>query len=403
MDFNMNRVKYPLKAADKNMNTLKENKMQATRTISHLEYGPNKPFTPVTIRTDRSKLMSFGHAMLTDLRFREALKPLPELMNMALQIPEGNIDLTFKDTQFEQLRAFLDTGSAPRFYAESFGDPQSAQKILAFSYGAKLPVNRALAARILEVVSGKGPGRIYAQWEIADQLAPYSFGLNAQLHVTRIGIRASESDGDSGYIVKDKKKLENSKLIPGLSARFGNARVCSLINKALHDPATNEDWDDMPRTEADLDDPLAAAWFQLKTKIDQYREDNKKRNYDRSPHFEQLVEQLSLTRLMMLAPKGSMDFYITSKGVIDQYKREEFLDETGTNPMGDKPPVFVVAQSWHAPRLLQLCKAMGINVVGGSFVDMFSENDSQIWVTNPFSWLVKEAGVWAGRPELFPA
>ncbi len=354
--------------------------------------------------------------MLTHLAYREALIPVRDAIPMAFKIgtgdidmsSEGNTELVFKDTQFERLVSFLDTGTRPRFYTDDFGDPKEATHILAFSYGAHLPVNRALADRILDIVGRGGPKSISAQWEIADQLAPFKItGPNPFLHLNRIGIEPSENKGDSGYRILDPKKLAESGFVPGLSPSCPAEKMPAIIDEKLRDLSIWAKMGYMQYETGDFDDPLPMARFVLNSETARHTEAVRMGNdtYKPDSYMGRSLAELSLTGLMMFAPKGSMEFYITSKGVVDAFKRNRGIDDKGRS-MSDteyRPSVFVIAQAWHAPRVLQLCKANGLNVTGGSFVNMFSENDPQIWTTNPFSWLIKEAGVWADKPELFPA
>jgi hypothetical protein len=53
--------------------------------------------------------------------------------------------------------------------------------------------------------------------------------------------------------------------------------------------------------------------------------------------------------------------------------------------------ITLVAQAWHAPRCMEICFGKGINAVRGEFVDKFSPSDSQPWVRDVLSWVIKEA------------
>lgn len=55
-----------------------------------------------------------------------------------------------------------------------------------------------------------------------------------------------------------------------------------------------------------------------------------------------------------------------------------------------KTRIFIVAQAWHAPRCIALCKSRKLDVTGGEFVDQFPERDPQDWVRNAFNWVLKE-------------
>jgi len=375
--------------------------MEITKTISHLQFSSRPGIPTVTFISDGSRVERFGNGILNHRRAELGgmnLVPIKTAVSRLLSNPDGNVKIELDEEQHQQLVNFLDNGPIERFYAEDFGEPKSDQTVLAFSYGGKLPVNRAIAGRILDICKGMQgfTPSIIAQWEIADQIAPFKTGLNCHLYVKRIPI--------SGYEIKDPSALVGSGLIYGVNGNSSEQQVKAALDGMLDDPMTDDKYWGHNFTDIhEIDDPLPMARFALGKATANFRTNYKNDQSSYPDHFKRLIKEFNMTSLMMLAPEGSIRFYITSKEVIDGFKKEAKLDKNGKDSKGEKPPVFVIGQSWHAPRILQLCNLNGLNVVGGSFLDMFSENDSQPWVRNPFSWLVKEAKGWVGDHTIFPA
>lgn len=81
--------------------------------------------------------------------------------------------------------------------------------------------------------------------------------------------------------------------------------------------------------------------------------------------------------------------YITTVEVVDQFME----NITQAKKLTEKPKVFIVAQAWHAPRCIHICRAKGLDAVGGEFSELFSPNDSQPWVRDAFHWVLKEGTV----------
>ena len=78
--------------------------------------------------------------------------------------------------------------------------------------------------------------------------------------------------------------------------------------------------------------------------------------------------------------------YITTNEIIDK-----FIDYcTFSNINISNLSLLIIAQSWHAPRCIDICKSKGLKVVAGRFSDKFSNSDPQSWVRNAFSWILKE-------------
>lgn len=78
--------------------------------------------------------------------------------------------------------------------------------------------------------------------------------------------------------------------------------------------------------------------------------------------------------------------YINTEQVIDKF----ITGVLGGAPGIPKVSLLVVAQAWHAPRCIRLCKEKGLDVIAGRFSEGFSANDPQEWVRNAFSWVLKE-------------
>lgn len=71
---------------------------------------------------------------------------------------------------------------------------------------------------------------------------------------------------------------------------------------------------------------------------------------------------------------SSIDFVQKAKGILN----------------GNTTRIGIVANSWHAPRCIQICEDEGLDVQLGIFVNSFSSNDPQPWVRDPLSWIIKE-------------
>jgi hypothetical protein len=97
---------------------------------------------------------------------------------------------------------------------------------------------------------------------------------------------------------------------------------------------------------------------------------------ERNPELTERIKRIDLDY--------NKEDYITTEQVI-----QKFIDEV-LHGKTDKCSLLVVAQAWHAPRCIKLCKEEGLNVVAGRFSEYFSPNDPQNWVQNPFSWVLKE-------------
>jgi tetratricopeptide (TPR) repeat protein len=87
---------------------------------------------------------------------------------------------------------------------------------------------------------------------------------------------------------------------------------------------------------------------------------------------------------------------LVEKCVLDLSRRQR------KNPIS----VFLVAQAWHAARIIRICHGEGLpgsevrfQVIGGSFVDRFSKNDPQPWVRDAFAWILKEGTKGAANSE----
>ncbi|NJO89276.1 MAG: hypothetical protein HC831_10195 [Chloroflexia bacterium] len=78
--------------------------------------------------------------------------------------------------------------------------------------------------------------------------------------------------------------------------------------------------------------------------------------------------------------------YLTTAQIIDKF-HDKFVETYQAPPT----KIALFAQSWHAPRCMVACKNKGIEVVLGEFIDKFSPNDSQPWVRDVLSWVIKEA------------
>jgi len=87
-------------------------------------------------------------------------------------------------------------------------------------------------------------------------------------------------------------------------------------------------------------------------------------------------------RRMELAPGRD---YITTAEIVQQFAEASRTD-------GDTPPIrlAVVAQAWHAPRCIRLCKQKQLSVVAGRFADSFPADDPQEWTRNAIRWVLKE-------------
>lgn len=84
--------------------------------------------------------------------------------------------------------------------------------------------------------------------------------------------------------------------------------------------------------------------------------------------------------------KIDMDYdrdYITSDHLV-----EKFILAIGQDAKSSA--IFLVCQAWHAPRCIKICADIGLNIVGGKFVDDFSTNDPQKWVRNWLACVLKE-------------
>jgi hypothetical protein len=96
--------------------------------------------------------------------------------------------------------------------------------------------------------------------------------------------------------------------------------------------------------------------------------------------FDLIRQRHRYSKLNRLGDKRSR--YITTSQVIDKFILS-----------GQSMPtkIGLVAQSWHAPRCIEMCSEKGLQVVRGLFVDKFSPNDPQLWVKDVLSWIIKES------------
>jgi hypothetical protein len=85
--------------------------------------------------------------------------------------------------------------------------------------------------------------------------------------------------------------------------------------------------------------------------------------------------------------------YITTEQVI-----QKWLNLSGGT---ENSSFLIVAQAWHAPRCIQLCKNRGLHIAAGRFANHFSPHDPQPWVQNAFRWVLKE-GTKKLSPPLSP-
>ncbi|MFA5105210.1 MAG: hypothetical protein WC527_08585 [Candidatus Margulisiibacteriota bacterium] len=312
--------------------------------------------------------------------------------NFRPQPTDVNLELT--TGQFDMLASHISTGKfvAPPVFLRNH---EKETDILAFSFGAGLPVNIAIARNIMQICAGKGcsgsPVNIYAQWEILDQLRLMGTGNDGSAKLHRIEIPATVAIGPN---VKPenlddlKSFLLEKGIIPDLTTTTTNEAMIGHINECIR---TSSFYDLLvKRNEAQLvsalescPGPVREAINYMRLKTSGLRET---RFQDLQAEQREKIKQLNLAILMALIPEKYINFYITSKGILDAY--------SSSPDKQDK--VFLAGQSWHGPRLIGLCRKAGLNVTGGAFVDVFSPRDTQSWVRDPFSWEIKESSSMMG-------
>jgi uncharacterized SAM-binding protein YcdF (DUF218 family) len=117
--------------------------------------------------------------------------------------------------EFSELDIFVNYLEQGNYFAESFGDSNTAELVLALSFGDSGGVNRKLAGVLDEV---KVESEIkYVQWEIAE-LIKNSSGVNV--------IRLDENEN----------YMTTSEVIQKLVEKYGDAGKVFLVAQAWHAP-----------------------------------------------------------------------------------------------------------------------------------------------------------------------
>ena len=256
--------------------------------------------------------------------------------------------------------------------------PSENDAALAFSYGASLSANKAIADNIIKITSlGPNPVQVYAQWEIHDLLKEMKADeMGMDLH--RISIKPQVSAATISDL--DMLQLEVQKM---------SDNGFSLFNATLFCVTKEEAAEAIGKT---MDSMRAKALEGLKEYLTEFCD----APYNRSSHplaraIAQSAGYADPELFMALGQDRFFNFYVTSDGVVNSFK-----SMTGARD------VFVFGQSWHAPRIVGICRKEGLNVKGGSFVDQFSTYDEQEWVKDPLRWVIKEAGTMQRRADLAP-
>lgn len=344
----------------------------AERSISHI------PFDSIRINTCKKALMDFGRYALNN-----PFSVTRETVIKTLEKKNGDIIFDATNRHLDRLVTFLG-GPNRRFYSgKSFGKPVNiGNTVLAFSYGAGWEVNNGLAQNIVHSLKGNVGVNIFAQWEIAD-LIPKQVLSQTGSTLFRIPINPARTNGHSGYKILDLPGLAEKDLIPDLCKKHDEETAKGLIDAALKDPGYSGRFDITKITERTPTDPITNA---IKIYYGKIREGSK---------FPSDIQQLNMALLMASTQGKFLNFYIDSEGVLGYY-----LNNRLSRSEND---LCLIAQSWHSARLIQLLLNNKIKPAAGLFADNFAWNDPQFWVTNPASWLIKEAGLFAVRPDLFPA
>jgi len=107
----------------------------------------------------------------------------------------------------------------------------------------------------------------------------------------------------------------------------------------------------------------------------------------------QITTDASHQRILKEATKKATPWLHRLGGTPEQNRTQRYLstEDVAHQYKGTDNDVILVCQAWHAPRCWNICKATGINVVAGRFVDAWSPRDQQDWVRDPLSWLIKES------------
>lgn len=351
---------------------------QEENTMAKVNISPAQ-FDTVRFTTDRKTLMGFGRYVLET--------PLPvnrESVYKMLSGSEKGFKYDVTNSQINNLVTYLQ-GPNRRFYSgNGFGvTPRTGTALASFSFGAGPGINAILAKRVCEVTRNAGiPLALHLQWEIAD-LIPKDLLEQTGSTLFRISIDPKHSDGKSGYKIRDTQGLARLGIIPGLDEDTiaDEAQILidnSLANKSFFTGLAKS----VEAMKLSASNPISKAISIMRNKV----EDGSSTDED--------ICQLNMSMLMALTQDKYLEFYINSEGVL--------ANIINNSPEKKDVNVFLISQAWHTPRLIKLFLNNKIRLIGGSFVQGFAWGDPQPWVTNPASWTIKEAGLFAIRPDLFP-
>jgi len=351
------------------------------RTVSIAKFDPTGTIHSPAIVVGRERISQVGmlirqQARPVDRDSWEQLQGSFDSRNLS-----DDLKVVMTENQFDNF-ILMQNQPTHRYFVESpFGMPlTSDHAVLSFSYGAGLGVNRKLAEHIYKISSGVVSEHksvsVFAQWEIADDLSMNY--INRGTNISRISINPAPTDGHSGYRIKDIPALANTNLFGGITAASNEAECANAINTLLNSTSFSEENVGL----VGFNTPIGNATRYL----------TREQKPLRSGAVD--IPQLNLALLMGMVSPEHLDIYIDSIGVINKFKE--------TASTAQQQNVYLVAQSWHAARLLRTCANMGLNVTGGALVDAFATGDSQVWTDNVICWLTKEGGVFKAHPEFFP-
>lgn len=107
------------------------------------------------------------------------------------------------------------------------------------------------------------------------------------------------------------------------------------------------------------------------------------------------------SQAQVIKEQESMNIYRIGLDVNDNknYIRTEDVVEKSKAKLTGK--VALACQSWHAPRCYHECKHLDLDVVAGLFAGEFSPKDTQPWVRDVLSWIIKENDSWRRRKAIW--
>lgn len=308
----------------------------------------------------------------------------------------------------KQFEVFADYLCKGRRFEGNFGMGKfgEAEAILAISFGEGVPVNRSIAQDILGICNGSAvnkPVKVFAQWQIADQILRLSEsgkGALDRLELHRIGV--PEEIGISGEprSIRDfegTRALLSQHGFPLLPWPQTPEELRDLVRKVIRGTAFFEretPFNLIPKKE----DISSLTPFRVKETLPVHTAINVlasntesaraawKSGMGRSPSEE---EQHDITQLNLMLIKALMDSRTPPPTHLCISSEEMIAALPGVTG-----GVFLAGHVLQGPRHIFMCKEKGFDVVGGIFADAYSPEDQKLWARDPISCLIREALKW---------